>query len=115
MTKAEELLPLSPLSMEILLALAGSDLHGYAIIQAVSEQTNGRLQPGAGTMYAALERLLDTELIEETTTAADRAARRRSYGITSFGRDVARAEVRRMASVIELAADRRLIRRTSAP
>jgi DNA-binding PadR family transcriptional regulator len=114
MARTDPSLPLSPLSMEILLALAGSDLHGYAIIQAVREQTGGTLQPGAGTMYAALQRMLDADLIREVTTVADLSARRRSYGITAQGRDVARAEARRLARVIELAEQRRLVRRAPA-
>lgn len=111
MARADEFLPLSPVSMEILLALAASDLHGYAIIQAVRQQTAGRLRPGAGTMYAALERMLDAALIREVTTADDLSARRRSYGITALGREVARAEAKRLAGVIKLAAERRLVRR----
>ncbi|HSJ09974.1 MAG TPA: PadR family transcriptional regulator [Longimicrobiales bacterium] len=111
MGTADELLPLSPLSMEILVALAGGDLHGYAIIQAVHAQTGGRRQPGAGTMYAALDRMLSADMIREVTTADDRTARRRSYAITPFGRQVARAEARRLATLLELAAERRLIRR----
>lgn len=113
MARAEEMLPLSALSMEILVALAEEDLHGYAIIQAVQAQTGGRLRPGAGTMYAALDRMLSAGLIAEVTTAADRAARRRSYGITPFGRQAARAEARRMGDVLRLAEERHLVRRPS--
>lgn len=111
MASTDEMLPLSPLSMEILVALAAGELHGYAIMQAVEGQTGGRIRPGAGTMYAALDRMLTADLIREVTTAEDRAGRRRSYGITPFGRQVARAEARRLTALLELASERRLVRR----
>jgi hypothetical protein len=41
-----EPLPLTPLSMAILLALAGGDRHGYTLMQEIEEQTDGALRPG---------------------------------------------------------------------
>lgn len=56
--------PLSPQVFQILLSLAGQDLHGYAIIQDIADRTDGRLRLTASTLYAALKRLLDEGLIE---------------------------------------------------
>ena len=59
----ERLLPLTPLSTAILLGLAEGARHGYAIMKEVERQTDGRLTPGAGSLYAALQRLQDDGLI----------------------------------------------------
>ena len=107
----EAMLPLTPLSFHILLALADDDRHGYGIIKEVRERTNGEMNPGAGTLYAAVQRMLDDGVITETS---DRPAtgddeRRRYYRLSAFGRQVARAEALRLARVIRIASDKKLI------
>ena len=107
----ERLLPLTPLSTAILLGLAEGARHGYAIMKEVERQTDGRLAPGAGSLYAALQRLQDDGLIAEAPAGAtDEPAgpKRRYYLLTDFGRSVARAELLRMARVIQIGHDRRL-------
>ena len=84
----ESLLPLTPISFEILLALAGEDRHGYAILQAVEARLGARLPLRTGTMYRALARLLDEGLIEEVPGAPDADDRRRTYRITNEGRRI---------------------------
>ena len=107
----EQMLPLTPLSFHILLALADADRHGYGIIKEVRERTDGEMNPGAGTLYAALQRMLDERLIAETD---DRPPvgddeRRRYYRLTEIGRQVARAEALRLARLIRIAAEKKLI------
>ncbi len=63
-------LPLTPISFEVLLALLDGDLHGYAILQAVEARLSGKLPLRTGTMYRALARLLDEELIERVRVGA---------------------------------------------
>jgi DNA-binding PadR family transcriptional regulator len=100
------LLPLSPVSFHILLAVSDTDRHGYAIIQDVAARTNGELKLSAGTLYRSIQRMLEQGLILET---ADRPEpefddeRRRYYRITPFGQEVARAEARRLVGLVELA------------
>ncbi len=100
------LLPLPPATFHILLALADSDRHGYAIIQDVAARTGGALRLSAGTLYRSIQRMLEQGLIVETT---DRPApefddeRRRYYRITAFGRQVAQAEARRLEQLVRLA------------
>ena len=48
----EQFLPLTPLSLAILLALADGARHGYAILRELEKQSDGRVVPGAGTLYA---------------------------------------------------------------
>ena len=108
----ERFLPLSPLSLAILLGLAEGARHGYAIMKEVERQTDGRIAPGAGSLYAALQRLQDDGLIAAAPAGADGEpsnARRRYYVLENRGRAVARAELLRMARVIQLGHDRRLV------
>lgn len=111
MTPAPEL-PLSPLTMSILLALAGGDRHGYALMQEIEQQTDGALRPGTGSLYAALQRLLDEGLITESAKAprGGEDARRKTFGITPAGRAAARAEVARLVRVLEHARATSLVR-----
>lgn len=106
---SESLLPLTPISFEILLALLNDDLHGYAILQTVEGRLAGKLPLRTGTMYRALARLLDEGLIERTGSGEDDDPRRRYYAITPLGRDTAKAEARRLADQVEAARAHRLL------
>jgi len=113
----EDFLPLSPQVLHILLALAGNDLHGYAIIQEVAAQSEGALALGAGTLYTALKRLLANELVEELDERPDAELddqRRRYYRLTPLGKAVAKAEAKRLADLLQIARSRRLIREVRA-
>jgi DNA-binding PadR family transcriptional regulator len=102
----DALLPLPPATFHILVALADEDRHGYAIMQDVAARTDGDLKLSAGTLYRSIQRMLEQGLIEELS---DRPApefddeRRRYYRITPWGRQVARAEARRLAQMLKLA------------
>jgi DNA-binding PadR family transcriptional regulator len=102
----DALLPLPEATFHILLALADSDRHGYAIIQDVADRTDGEVTLGAGTLYRSIQRMQEQGLIVETR---DRPApelddeRRRYYRITLFGAAVARAESRRLSRLVRLA------------
>ena len=104
--------PLTPLSMAILLALLKEDQHGYALMQEVEAQTGGALVPGTGSLYAALQRLLDEGWIVESPRRRGEGedARRRYFRITTAGRAAARAETERMVRVLETARERSLVR-----
>ena len=94
-------LPLTPAVFEILLALSESELHGYAIMQAVERRSEGAVTLLPGTLYRALDRLLDSGLVKErrrTTAAVD--PRRRSYELTPLGRRVLTAEAKRLEAQV---------------
>jgi len=93
-------LPLTPLSTAILVALAAENLHGYGLMQAVSEQSGGILAPGTGTLYAALDRLLSDGLILDANQATGDRRRGRTFAISPRGRDVLRAEARRLEELL---------------
>ena len=100
------LLPLPPVTFHILLALADEDRHGYAIIQEVAVRTAGEIRLNAGTLYRAIQRMLEQGLIVETRerpSPEEDDQRRRYYRIAKFGQDVARAEARRMTQLVKFA------------
>ena len=102
----DDLLPLQPGSFHILMALAGEDRHGYAIIQEIASRTDGTVRLGAGTLYRSLQRMLEQGLIdeiEERPAPDEDDERRRYYRITKFGETVARAETRRLQELVRLA------------
>jgi DNA-binding PadR family transcriptional regulator len=104
----DALLPLTPLSFEILLALLPGETHGYAILQTVERRVRGVLPLRTGTLYRALARLLDEGLIEHTDGAAE-DERRRLYRVTAQGRRIARAEAERLADQVAAARAQRLL------
>ena len=87
--------PLSAPVFQILLSLAGGELHGYAIIGDIAARTDGEVRLTASTLYAAIRRLVDAGWIEEPAErpAAERDdARRRYYRLTPEGRKVLAAQ-----------------------
>jgi DNA-binding PadR family transcriptional regulator len=112
--KPDEFLPLPPATLHILLALAETDRHGYAIMQDVEARTDGELRLSAGTLYRAVARMVEQGLIIEIEKRRSRAddERRRYYRITSLGQSVARSEVRRMLQLVRHAQARGLTPRT---
>lgn len=105
--------PLPSAAFHILLALAGEELHGYAIMRQVKEQTGGRVRLGPGTLYGSIQTLLEEKLIEEVERRDDAGSgdeRRRYYRLTAAGRKVARSEAERMADVLRAARARKIFR-----
>ena len=110
----QEFLPLTPTELHILLALAGGERHGYAIMQEINDQTAGRLRVGPGSLYGTIKRLLGHKMIVETEERPDASLndeRRRYYAMTSLGRKVLSAEARHLAELVELARAKRVLPR----
>lgn len=103
--------PITTLSLAILIALADRDRHGYAILKEIERQSEGRLSPGTGTLYAALQRLVEEGLIADSPESAepDDDARRRYYTLTADGREAAREESVRLLRVVEAAGEKKLL------
>jgi DNA-binding PadR family transcriptional regulator len=99
----ESFLPLPTAVFHILVALADRDRHGYSIMQDVTARTDGRVRLSAGTLYSAIRRMVEQELIEELRDSPDPGSgdeRRRYYTLTQIGRDVAVAEARRLNDML---------------
>jgi len=97
-------LPLTPVTLNLLLALADEERHGYGIMLEVGERTGKK--PGPGTLYTSIKRLVSGGLIEES---GERPApesddeRRRYYRLTGFGARVLAAEVGRLEATVRAA------------
>jgi DNA-binding PadR family transcriptional regulator len=106
--------PLTPAMFHVLLALAGEDLHGYAILKEVELRTGGKVKLSTGTLYGIIKRLLADGLIIERRSRpaeADDDERRRYYRLTTQGREVAAGEAERMDEVLSIARARNLLRK----
>ena len=108
----ESLLPLTPAVLHILLALADGERHGYGIMQEVAAQSDGAMRMGPGTLYGSLKRMLAGGLVEELAERPDpqqEDVRRRYYRLTELGQRVLRAELNRLAHVMQLPAARKVL------
>jgi len=93
-------------ALNILLALADGERHGYGIMLEVRERTGGRVRLGPGTLYGAIKRLKEGGVIEEGGQRPDPEAddeRRRYYRLTGFGAEVLAAEVERLDGLVRAA------------
>jgi DNA-binding PadR family transcriptional regulator len=101
--RIETLLPLRPVEFHVLLSLAGGERHGYGIMQDIKER--GEAVPDIGTLYRALARMVDQELIEAADSRPDPGddERRNYYRITDVGLRIAKAEARRLEALMRAA------------
>jgi len=113
---AEAHIPVSPVVLEILLALGEGPMHGYAVAQAVRSRSTGRLRLETGPLYRHLKRLLDDGLVEETSRRPDDDDPRRGayYRLTALGRGVVAMESRRLAELVARARRARLTSESGA-
>jgi len=80
-----------------LAALLEGPLHGYAIAKRAEQLSDGRVRLAAGTLYAALDRLLEQGLVAVAGEEVVRGRARRYYRITGAGGEAVRAEARRLS------------------
>lgn len=86
----------------VLVSLAEQPRHGYSILKDIEALSGGRVLLSTGTLYGALERLLDQGWIERVKE--DAAPRdRRTYRLTSLGRRNLQTEIDRMRHLTKLA------------
>ena len=101
-------LPLSVPVFQILLSLVDEDLHGYAIIKDIEARTDGEVRLTASTLYGALARLLEGELVAELDPAKGEE-RRRSYRLTRAGRRLLEEETARLVRAARWARAKRVL------
>jgi DNA-binding PadR family transcriptional regulator len=82
----------------IMTALAGHRLHGYGIIQAAADLSGGRVQLGPGTLYGALDRLVESGLVHPDGEETRNGRFRRYYRLTEQGEQTLGKEADRMAA-----------------
>lgn len=102
-TSPEKFLPLKPQWFHIMLALAGGEQHGYAIMQEVVNRTHGKVRLWPATLYGSIKRLIAANLIEESDERPAPElddARRRYYRLTPLGKRVLDAECERLQELV---------------
>ena len=93
--------PLAPAPFHILLAMIGGPSHGYGLLQAVREQSAGRVPLGTGSLYRHLSRLIDAGLVAETRGERGADPRRGTYyRLTPAGRQVLADERDRLTGLV---------------
>ncbi len=105
-------IPLKRSIYHILLALGDGEMHGYGIMQSLSEKTRGHETILPGTLYASLARMVDEGLVEERDPPEGDSSggpKRRYYGRTDFGRALAGAESERLRVLLSIAAEQDIL------
>ena len=82
----------------ILLSLQ-QPLHGYGIMQHVEEMSSGRVRLAAGTLYGALNTLLEKGWIQ--AMPGEMNSRKKEYLITQPGRIAVANEMARLRELLE--------------
>jgi DNA-binding PadR family transcriptional regulator len=101
---------LTPLTYEILLALADEHRHGYGIIKEIEGRSGPASAPSTGALYLALQRMEAEGLVAEAPRPrGEDDGRRRYYRITVRGRADAEEESERLAALVATARAKRLL------
>ena len=74
-------------------------MHGYRIMQTVRELSRGRVDLGAGTLYGAINTLLEKQWIQPMPGELD--SRKKEYRITLLGKAVTDAEIKRLEELLQ--------------
>jgi DNA-binding PadR family transcriptional regulator len=98
-TTIQKHLPLTEATYYILLALVSPN-HGYAVMQAAEEISQGTIRLAPGTLYGAFTTLENNDLI----SMVGREGRRKIYQITETGIRVLLGQIRRMEIMLQSAA-----------
>jgi DNA-binding PadR family transcriptional regulator len=94
----------------MLLALADGDRHGQGIMQAVLDETQGRIRLWPAMLYRNLDQLCEAGLVTELPPQPTGSPR--FFRITAKGRRACAAEAARLAAVVETARSKRVLRKT---
>lgn len=104
---------MSPIWFQILLTLADADRHGLGVMQDVLERTGGTMRLWPAMLYRNLQKLKQEGLIEEAAgPETPMAGSPRFFHITAAGRRACTAEARRLAAFVEVAREKRLLRKS---
>ena len=81
----------------ILLSLY-SPLHGYGIMQKIEDLSAGRVRLAAGTLYGAINTLLEKGWIN--ALPGEKNSRKKEYEITALGKEIAANELMRLRELL---------------
>lgn len=98
-------LPAGSPAFYILLSLANSEKHGYAIMKDIEALSGGETSLSTSTLYEALSRLLEQGLIERVETGEEQDGRRlrKAYRLSRLGRQALDAETARLEGLVRQA------------
>ena len=82
----------------ILLSLV-EPMHGYGIMQNVEQLSNGRVKLAAGTLYGAINTLLEKGWI--VALSGEKGSRKKEYLITEQGKKMLHSEIIRLKELLE--------------
>src|SRR5438034_6008888 len=80
----------------VLAALLDGPLHGYGIIGRAAELSGGEVRLSTGTLFGALDRLVDSGLVEAGEEEKVEGRVRRAYTLTHDGHGALAAEAKRL-------------------
>ena len=81
----------------ILLSL-DQPLHGYGIMQNTENLSGGRVKLAPGTLYGALNSLLEKGWI--IALPGEKSSRKKEYQITDAGKEIVAAEIQRLEELL---------------
>ena len=73
-------------------------MHGYGIMQKIEELSSGRVKLAAGTLYGAINTMLDKDWIQALPETS--SSRKKEYIITERGKQVAASELIRLQELV---------------
>jgi len=74
--------------------------HGYAVMQNIEKLTNGRVTLGAGTLYGAINNLLEKRWISAIGHGEE--SRKKEYVVTEQGKQVLQLETLRLGELLNI-------------
>lgn len=74
-------------------------MHGYAVMQNIKNLSGGRVNLGAGTLYGAINTLIEKQWIQSLSGGFD--SRKKEYIITDLGKDMVANEITRLDELIQ--------------
>jgi len=76
--------------------------HGYAIMQNINSLTRGRISLGPGTLYGAINTLIEKKWITSVVSMVrEREPRKKEYLITDAGKAAVENEIERLRELLE--------------
>jgi DNA-binding PadR family transcriptional regulator len=102
-TPSRDHLPLRSVELDILLGVVDRPRHGYAILQEAEERAGGHPGFEIPTLYRALRRMREAGLVRAVkapAAARDVDERREYWQATALGREVLKAELARLETIV---------------
>lgn len=100
-SRPEDLIPLRPVYLSVLLVLRSGPQHGFAVMDRANEHLGRHAVLGPGTLYRTLKEMRETGLVSHADAPDATDGRRQYYQLTDLGLGVVEAEARRLAGLLQ--------------